>query len=193
MSCQSNGTSAGIPESSGTGGIYQEKSYYGYVPPTFISGWMYVNESGQMCGPYIQHQLYEGLSTGFLPEELPVYPVVNGTLMNPVPLKFFKQYPDHVASGFAYLNTGNLTDTMAQNCLNPCPGDSLGHGQEDRIQHGATVSIGLDLQSAPEAVVNFKSYMPNEAFTDCVEANFITSSLLVVSSQICLSSVFLFI
>ncbi|KAH0981359.1 hypothetical protein GBA52_008536 [Prunus armeniaca] len=67
--------------------------------PFVVSGWTYVNELGQMCGPYIQEQLYEGLSTGFLPDELPVYPLVNGSLINPVPLKYFKQFPDHVATG----------------------------------------------------------------------------------------------
>lgn len=57
-----------------------------------VNGWMYVNEHGQMCGPYIQAQLHEGLSTGFLPEELPVYPIVNGNLANPIPLKCLKQF-----------------------------------------------------------------------------------------------------
>ncbi|KAL0361969.1 UNVERIFIED_CONTAM: Histone-lysine N-methyltransferase ATXR7 [Sesamum radiatum] len=79
-------------------------SNLGYGSPAYVSGWMYVNQNGQMCGPYIQHQLYEGLYTGFLPEELPVYPVLNGNLLNPVPLNYFKQFPDHVATGFVYLN-----------------------------------------------------------------------------------------
>ncbi|KAJ0987161.1 hypothetical protein J5N97_005517 [Dioscorea zingiberensis] len=57
-----------------------------------VNGWMYVNEHGQMCGPYMQAQLHEGLSTGFLPEELPVYPIINGTLANPIALKCLKQF-----------------------------------------------------------------------------------------------------
>ncbi|KAI3735776.1 hypothetical protein L6452_15289 [Arctium lappa] len=57
-----------------------------------------------MCGPYIQEQLYEGLSTSFLPEDLPVYPILQGSLVNPVPLKYFRQFPDHVATGFIYLS-----------------------------------------------------------------------------------------
>lgn len=84
----------------------QENSHTGYLLPAFVSGWMYVNQDGVMCGPYIKEQLYEGLSSGFLPEELPVYPIVNGALINPVPLNYFRQFPDHVATGFAYLNTG---------------------------------------------------------------------------------------
>lgn len=80
------------------------KTYTGYAQPGYVSGWMYVNEQGQYCGPYIQEQLYDGLSTNFLPEELNVYPVINGNLGNPVPLKYFRQYPDHVATGFVYLS-----------------------------------------------------------------------------------------
>lgn len=57
-----------------------------------------------MCGPYIQEQLCEGLSTGFLPDELPVYPILNGTLLNPVPLNYFNKFPHHIATGFAFLS-----------------------------------------------------------------------------------------
>ncbi|GJR10201.1 histone-lysine N-methyltransferase ATXR7 isoform X1 [Tanacetum coccineum] len=80
------------------------KTYTGYAQPGYVSGWMYVNEQGTYCGPYIQEQLYEGLSTNYLPEELHVYPVINGNLGNPVSLKYFQQYPDHVATGFVYLS-----------------------------------------------------------------------------------------
>ncbi|GER31996.1 histone-lysine N-methyltransferase SETD1B [Striga asiatica] len=78
----------------------------------YVSGWMYVNHNRQMCGPYIQQQLYEGLNTGFLPEVLSVYPILNGTLLNPVPLNYFKQFPDHVATGFVYLKNaaGSVVD-----------------------------------------------------------------------------------
>lgn len=122
MSCQSNVNGSDIPPSSSTGGSsYQEKTYPVYVPPAFVSGWMYVNEQGQMCGPYIQEQLYQGLSTGFLPDELPVYPVVNGALINPVPLNYFKQFPDHVATGFAYLSLGMSSATTPKNCSTSYP------------------------------------------------------------------------
>lgn len=105
MSCQSNGGDENISHQSNTGGSsYPIKTYTGYASPAFVSAWMYVNEQGQMCGPYIQEQLYEGLSTGFLPDELPVYPIMNGSLINPVPLKYFKQFPDHVTTGFVYLH-----------------------------------------------------------------------------------------
>ncbi|KAI8003925.1 Histone-lysine N-methyltransferase ATXR7 [Camellia lanceoleosa] len=107
MSCQSNGDSGNIPQPCNIGG----------VPTAFVTGWMYVNENGQMCGPYIQEQLYEGLFTGFLPNELPVYPIVNGALINPVPLNYFKQFPDHVATGFAYLTTGISGIIVPTNCV----------------------------------------------------------------------------
>ncbi|VFQ85046.1 unnamed protein product [Cuscuta campestris] len=84
---------------------HEDKGFPTHPLPSQVTGWMYVNQQGQMCGPYIQEQLYEGLSTGFLPDELPVYPIFNGALANPVPLKYFSQFPDHVATGFAYLNT----------------------------------------------------------------------------------------
>lgn len=70
----------------------------------FVNGWMYPNELGQLCGPYMQQQLYEGLKSGFLPHELMVHPVLNGSIMNSVPLKYFTLYPEHVATGFTYLN-----------------------------------------------------------------------------------------
>ncbi|KAL1112315.1 hypothetical protein V6Z11_D02G119400 [Gossypium hirsutum] len=71
-----------------------------------------------MCGPYIQQQLYEGLSTGFLPDELPVYPVVNGALINPVPLKYFRQFPDHVATGFIYLTSPTASNYLKSSFTN---------------------------------------------------------------------------
>ncbi|KAK9109602.1 hypothetical protein Sjap_017662 [Stephania japonica] len=100
-------STSGVPQSCGVGVSQSDSNgFAGYAQPTvvIVSGWMYVNQSNQMCGPYLQEQLCEGLSTGYLPEELPVYPVLNGTISNPVPLKYFKLYPEHVATGFVYLN-----------------------------------------------------------------------------------------
>ncbi|XP_038699609.1 histone-lysine N-methyltransferase ATXR7-like [Tripterygium wilfordii] len=122
MSCQLSGGSGDgdVPESlNNVGTLSGDKGGSGYASPAFVSGWMYVNESGQMCGPYIQQQLYEGLLTGFLPDELPVYPVVNGTLTNPVPLKYFKQFPDHVATGFAYLSSNTSTTISPTPSVHP--------------------------------------------------------------------------
>lgn len=154
MRCQSNGTGGDVEQSSSSGGTsYLDKRYYGYAPAGSVSGWMYINESGQMCGPYIQHQLYEGLSTGFLPDELPVYPVVNGTLINPVPLKYFKQFPDHVASGFAYLNAGNMR-------------------QGGLFQYSAPDTVCSDSQLVSQSLVNcnyiYNQKMSNTEAATCV-------------------------
>ena len=53
---------------------------------------MYMNEHGHMCGPYPPEQLYEGLSTGFLPQNLAIYAVFGGKTADPVPLSFLKQF-----------------------------------------------------------------------------------------------------
>ncbi|XP_047324982.1 histone-lysine N-methyltransferase ATXR7 [Impatiens glandulifera] len=113
ISCLKNGNEGNIPQECDNGGSSnQSKNYGGYELPSFVSKWMYVNQNGQMCGPYIKEQLYEGLTTGFLPEELNVYPIINESISNPVPLSYFNEYPDHVATGFAYLvaNTSGVTD-----------------------------------------------------------------------------------
>lgn len=108
--CQSANSSGDAAQSCSIGGTTcQDNNYSGYPQAVAVNGWMYYNECSQLCGPYIQEQLYEGLSTGFLPEELLVYPVVNGSLLNPVPLKYFKEFPDHVATGFVYWSAGYPT------------------------------------------------------------------------------------
>ncbi|CDP07236.1 unnamed protein product [Coffea canephora] len=121
ISCQSNGNSGDVNQSFVVSGSSNDnKTHTLSSLPSYVTGWMYVNHNGQMCGPYIQDQLYEGLATGFLPEELPVYPILNGALTNSVPLKYFKQYPDHVATGFAYLAAA--TSGLKQS--RDCPTDS---------------------------------------------------------------------
>lgn len=143
---------------------------YGYGAPFTVSGWMYVNEQGQMCGPYIQGQLYEGLSTGFLPPDIPVYPVVNGTLLNSVPLKYFKQFPDHVSTGFAYLN--------------PAIYNLVGHGHvvSNGSDSAAIPTVCTANSSAPEALQPsscLKSQLPDQPFPNH-EVRGDSSSLLLV-------------
>ncbi|KAG9158409.1 hypothetical protein Leryth_013149 [Lithospermum erythrorhizon] len=106
--CQSNGKNGNVQQSSdGIGIPYHDSSYSVYPELSYVTGWMYVNQGGQMCGPYIKDQLFEGLSTGFLPPELPVYPIHNGSFGNPVPLNYFKQFPNHVDTGFVYLKAAS--------------------------------------------------------------------------------------
>lgn len=116
INCQSNGSNTDISQPcDNKGSSYHDKGFATYNTPSYVTGWTYVNQNGEMCGPYIKEQLYEGLATGFLPEELHVYPVSNGALMNPVPLKYFKQFPEHVATGFTYLAAaGTGTGTNEQ-------------------------------------------------------------------------------
>lgn len=105
--------------------------------PLHATGWMYLNQNGQFCGPYIQQQLYDGLHTGFLPEELPVYPILNGNVNIPVPLKYFKQFPDHVATGFVYLNVDTPQVKESTN-------DD--HGNNHQILKPESTEITADLQ-----------------------------------------------
>lgn len=117
MSCQSNGNSSDLRDAAAAG---DGGGASNYGSPPLATGWMYINECGQMCGPYIHQQLYEGLSSGFLPEDLPVYPVLpNGSLLNSVPLKYFNQFPDHVSTGFAYLGLPISTPTLPANHNRP--------------------------------------------------------------------------
>ncbi|XP_010237026.1 histone-lysine N-methyltransferase ATXR7 isoform X1 [Brachypodium distachyon] len=66
-----------------------------------LEGCMYMNENGQMCGPYAPKQLYEGLSTGFLPQDLAIYALVGGKMVNPVPLSLLEQFLSQLNSGVA--------------------------------------------------------------------------------------------
>ncbi|XP_027903109.1 histone-lysine N-methyltransferase ATXR7 [Vigna unguiculata] len=153
MSCPSNINSGYVPVCSTTGNIsHMDQSFCGYVQqPALVSGWMYVNESGQMCGPYIKEQLYEGLTTGFLPSELPVYPVINGTIMNPVPLNYFKQFPDHVSTGFAYLIMGISGARMP----------TMAVYEQDRSFEAAPLAGNPDSESVSHSHVNYCSKESN--------------------------------
>ncbi|KAK9135512.1 hypothetical protein Syun_014842 [Stephania yunnanensis] len=157
--CNSMMNSAGgVPQSCGVGASQSDSNgFAGCAQPTvvIVSGWMYVNQSNQMCGPYLQEQLCEGLSTGYLPEELPVYPVLNGTISNPVPLKYFKLYPDHVATGFVYFNASvpSYSDTNVPNVLIPGTGAMTSYNQ--------VASVGYPSQSIAYSESQPVSYMCN--------------------------------
>ncbi|XP_019107476.2 histone-lysine N-methyltransferase ATXR7 isoform X3 [Beta vulgaris subsp. vulgaris] len=156
--CQVNliGDTDAVSHASGVAGIaYPEKSCNGNGLSDYVTGWMYLNEQGQMCGPYLQQQLFEGLSTGFLPDELPVYPIVNGALLNPVQLKFFKQYPDHVATGFAYLARDTSDVSTTTNCHVAVVG-------QDTPKDSVSVLHSYDQQS----YANHNSYGSNVIVSD---------------------------
>ncbi|XP_027358727.1 histone-lysine N-methyltransferase ATXR7 isoform X2 [Abrus precatorius] len=157
MNCPSIVNSGDVPVCSPTGNISRmDQSFCGYVQqPAFVSGWMYVNENGQMCGPYIKEQLYEGLTTGFLPFELPVYPVINGTIMNPVPLNYFKQFPDHVSTGFAYLNMSISGTRMPTNCFSSSYKEMGVYEQDRSLEHAAPLTVNPDSLSVSQSHVNY--------------------------------------
>lgn len=147
MSCPSNVNSdVSVCSTSIVNSSHSHQSFRGFVQqPDFVSGWMYVNEHGQMCGPYIKEQLYEGLTTGFLPFELPVYPVINGTIMNSVPLNYFKQYPDHVSTGFAYLSMDFSNARMSTNCSSSS--QDMVDGQDRSVELAAVMAVNPDSKS----------------------------------------------
>jgi hypothetical protein len=173
MSCKSNGNSEGMPNTGGAS--YGGENCSGHSTPAFVSGWMYLNENGQMCGPYIQQQIYEGLSTGFLPEDLPVYPIANGILINPVPLNYFKQFPDHVSTGFTYLCLGTSGTTMPTNH----PTDLAAHRQEG-VQYAAPVSAHPDIESISDSRVRNHTYSSNQPISNSEAADYVTPVSLVV-------------
>ncbi|CAN0927312.1 Histone-lysine N-methyltransferase ATXR7 [Linum grandiflorum] len=127
MDHELNGHASDVSEASNNTGASNSV----YHLPELVNGWMYVNEHGQMCGPYIDSQLHEGLLSGFLPGELQVFPVLNQSIANPVPLKYFQQFPDHVKSGFMYLSSAS-SETLL-----PVPDSGLAPHQP-----------GVNLQSA---------------------------------------------
>ncbi|KAI5404523.1 hypothetical protein KIW84_051616 [Lathyrus oleraceus] len=118
----------------------------------FVSGWMHVNEHGQMCGPYIKEQLYEGLTSGFLPFEPPVYPVINGTITNPVPLNYFQQYPDHVSTRFAYMGMNFSDTTMSTN--GSSSRDMTIYGQDRSFEPAALMAVNTNSNFVLLAAVN---------------------------------------
>ncbi|KAL5225860.1 hypothetical protein ABZP36_012499 [Zizania latifolia] len=86
-------SSGGVYPKSGLGySSVQNGTYSAYVQHQTLEGCMYMNQHGQMCGPYPPEQLYEGLSTGFLHQDLAIYVVVGGKMANPVPLSSLKQF-----------------------------------------------------------------------------------------------------
>ena len=173
MSCKSNGNSDGMPSTGGTS--YRGENCSGHSPPSFVSGWMYLNENGQMCGPYIQQQLYEGLSTGFLPEDLPVYPIANGILINPVPLNYFKQFPDHVSTGFTYLCLGTSGTTMPTNHFT-----DLAAYRQEGVQYAAPEAAHPDMESVSDPRVHNHTYSSNQPISNSEAADYVTPVSLVV-------------
>ncbi|XP_074379948.1 histone-lysine N-methyltransferase ATXR7 isoform X1 [Apium graveolens] len=165
--CQLNGGSETLSHTSIAGTSFPVKAEAAYASPAFVNSWMYVNAEGQLCGPYIQEQLYEGLSSGFLPEDLSVYPILNGSLINSVPLNYFKQFPDHVATGFAYL-PGSISGVQTPAYCQTYPGSDF----PSNTQELATTSGSYVSQTAYPAYVSFSNHNSNSQDLNTGEANF---------------------
>jgi hypothetical protein len=82
----------GVYPQPGTGYSDAQNGCIAYPQHQPLEGCMYMNEHGHMCGPYAPKQLYEGLSTGFLPQDLAIYALVGGKMVNPVPLSLLEQF-----------------------------------------------------------------------------------------------------
>lgn len=153
-SASSMNCAGGVPQLCTTGGLHSEV-VNGYSQPYIqaypVSGWMYRNERGELCGPYIQEQLYEGLSTGFLPEDIFVFPIVNGALLNEVPLKYFRQFPEHVATGFTYLNTNVTTVSSGEPVINN------GSFSEHAVDCASTSVVQHVSQLMPSSFLNYNN------------------------------------
>ncbi|VVB07634.1 unnamed protein product [Arabis nemorensis] len=177
MSCRSNGDCSEVQEASGSGtASCIEKNRPGCT--LYASGWMYGNQEGQMCGPYTQQQLYDGLSTGFLPDDLLVYPIINGYMPNSVPLKFFKQFPDHVATGFAYLQTGMIS------VVHPVSNNSTVHEHEAQTEHTTSATHLISHQILPPQT-NSNGSVSDQLVLNQEETNLLASYLSLGNEHAC--------
>ncbi|THU50634.1 hypothetical protein C4D60_Mb06t22350 [Musa balbisiana] len=142
-----HGTSHTPPQNGACGGYAQFS----------VVGWMYVNENGNMCGPYSQGQLIEGLSSGFLPEELPIYPVVNGSVMNAVALKYLKQFssPIYSASRVAGAASSQTSELARRNSLPYEVDESVSYSSLYSTQPSeARLTISYGAQSSEQGLTN---------------------------------------
>ncbi|KAF8655713.1 hypothetical protein HU200_061037 [Digitaria exilis] len=90
--CSSTNNGVVYPKSALGYSAGRNETHGAYLQHQYLEGCMYMNEHGQMCGPYPPEQLFEGLSTGFLPQNLAIYAVFGGKTVDPVPLSFLKQF-----------------------------------------------------------------------------------------------------
>ncbi|KAF8085732.1 hypothetical protein N665_0649s0008 [Sinapis alba] len=173
MSCRSNGEGREVQEAggSGTASGLDKSEAPGYT--MYATGWMYGNQQGQMCGPYTQQQLFDGLSTGFLPEDLLVYPIINGYMPNSVPLKYFRQFPEHVATGFAYLPNGMI------NVVPLASNNATVHQHEAQTEHTTSAAHLVSHQALPPQPSS------NGSLLDQQEVNLLASFISLGSEHAC--------
>ncbi|XP_066355929.1 histone-lysine N-methyltransferase ATXR7-like isoform X1 [Miscanthus floridulus] len=88
----STGNNGVVYPQSGTGYSVGRKTKGAHLQHQHLDGCMYMNEHGQMSGPYPPEQLYEGLSTGLLPQNHVIYAVFSGKTADHLSLCFLKQF-----------------------------------------------------------------------------------------------------
>lgn len=119
---------------------------------SYVTGWSYFNENGKMCGPYVPEQLYEGLANGFLPEDLPIYPIVNGNPADGLQLKYLSYYVNQMYWG------NNMLTVPPVGSGNVPVSQSYPIGQTTECSFTTTSVVNAQQQSQSEACVNYQTY-----------------------------------
>ncbi|CAN6453611.1 unnamed protein product [Victoria cruziana] len=173
-----NSSISATDSSSGTLACYTSESgslgkvYPGYSPTVTVSGWMYVNDRGQLCGPYSQEQLYEGLSTGFLPGELPVYPVVGGGLASSVTLKSLLSSSELADPGAPWwtvnVPTASQTEGMGPVKMSHTSSQATGSHLQNEVASASCFSAQAHVQAQSSSSVNSFLEVENQSHhIDC--------------------------
>lgn len=161
-----------------------------YAQPALSKGWTYVNDHGQMCGPYTQEQLSKGLRTHFLPEELPVYIVLDGGLGEPVQLKSLFYCADTELSCASGQNTTSIQTNYVQN-LSSLSSQMLplGHWSDNGSQsHAFPCSATSEMQSKPHmtAGVVYESFSNSQKECSAETDSNISSITVLPEREVCI-------
>ncbi|XP_049934293.1 histone-lysine N-methyltransferase ATXR7 isoform X2 [Nymphaea colorata] len=170
-----NSSISATDSSSGTPACYISeneslgKVSLGYSPTVTVSGWMYVNDRGQLCGPYSQEQLHEGLSTGFLPGELPVYPVVGGGLAFSVLLKSLMPISECTdpSAQCCMANVSTSSQTEGMGPVKVSPTSSQTTGMQNEVAAASCFSTQMHVQAQSSSSVNSLEVENQSHHMDC--------------------------
>lgn len=104
-----------------------------------------MNQTGQLCGPYMPNQLLEGFSTGFLPPQLAVYPIVEGKLGNPFHLMYLNQFLNGQVSSSAGDEACWLYEDDGGTRRGPHSVAELSYWHANKYVHGSCMVISRSL------------------------------------------------
>lgn len=152
-------TSFEIMPANGNELIAGQNLKYGSSTPSYLTGWSYFNENGKMCGPYVPEQLFEGLANGFLPDDLPIYPIVNGNPADGLQLKYLSYYMNQMYWGNNMptpppLGNGNVSVSCSRGSVS----QSHSIGQITECTFTATSVVHAVQQSQSETHANYHAY-----------------------------------